>query len=155
MTSLILQTVGFLLLAAIAVHACILHLRLTRFRLAMADMGLILPTLDASVDRMTHLAGGFAQRMESDMHTVEGRVASARRVGSELAAANRAAAEAVAQLELLLRQHRRLDPSRNAPMPRELVEPKGFAERAGLPPAPEAAPADARTVTAPYGAGAY
>jgi hypothetical protein len=154
-TSLILQTAGFLLLVAIAVHACILHMRLTRFRTAMTDMGMIMPTLDASVDRMTSLAGGFARRMESDMHTVEGRVASARRVGSELAAANRAATEAVAQLELLLRQHRRLDPNRAPPIPRALVEPKGFAERAGLPPTPEAPLADGRTVTAPSGAGAY
>lgn len=137
MTSLVLQTIGLLLLAGIAVHAVILHMRLTRFRTAMTEMGLILPTLDASVDRMTHLSAGFARRMESDLRTVEERVAAARRAGSDLAAANRAATDAVLQLELLLRQYRRVDPNRNAPIPREQVEPKGFAERAGLPPAPE------------------
>jgi hypothetical protein len=85
---------------------------------------------------MTEVAAGFAQRLQADLQTVEGRLAMARKLGGELAAANRAAEDAAVQLERLLRQHRRLDIVRPTALPRESVEPKGFAERAGLDPAP-------------------
>jgi hypothetical protein len=47
-----------------------------------------------------------------------------------LASANRAAEEAASALDRLLRQHRRMEGARAAALPRELVEPKGCAERA-------------------------
>ena len=64
------------------------------------------------------------------------RLATARRVAAELASVNRSAEEASTYLDRLLRQHRRMEEGRAAPIPRELVEPKGFAERAGLPQIP-------------------
>jgi len=60
-------------------------------------------------------------------------LASARRIAAELASVNRTADEAACQLDRLLRQHQRVESVRAAALPRELVEPKGFAERAGLP----------------------
>ena len=88
-------------------------------------------TLDASVERMTEVATGFSQRLHAELETVEGRVSTARRLGTELAAAGRAAEAACLQLERLLRQHRRIEAAGSSATPRERVEPKGFAERFG------------------------
>jgi hypothetical protein len=128
----VLNAVGFVLLAIVALHSTILHVRLRRLRHALADAGRVLPSLDASVARMAGIAEGFAQRLQNDLSTVEIRLAASRRVSVELAAANRAAEEATCALDRLLHQHRRLEGARAAAIPRELAEPKGFAERAGL-----------------------
>jgi hypothetical protein len=135
MITILFEAIGVLLVAVIAIHSFILHIRLSRFRRVLAEVGDVLPRLDASVGRMTDVAAGFAQRLHADLQTVEGRLAAARKAGVELAAANRVAEDAAVQLERLLRQHRRMDIVRPTPLPRELVEPKGFAERAGLDPA--------------------
>lgn len=129
MTSIIIDITGLLLLTAIAGHSIVLHIRLSRFRRSLAEVGRVLPTLDASVGRMTAVSTGFAQRLQADLQTVEGRLAAARKAGMELAAAHRAAEDTAEQLEKLLRQHRRIDGARPVPLPRELVEPRGFAER--------------------------
>ncbi len=132
MLDLMLNTAGFVLVCAIAVHSVVLHVRLSRLRRALAEAGKLLPRLDASALHMAEVTGEFTQRLQADLQTVDGRVAAARRLGGELAAANRAAEESSAHLERLLRQHRRMDGARPEPIPRELVEPRGFAERAGL-----------------------
>jgi hypothetical protein len=93
----------------------------------------VLPSLDASVGRMSEVVNGFAQRLQTDLTAVESRLASARRVAAELASVNRSAEEASVNLDRLLQQHRRMGDARPVPIPREFVEPKGFAERAGLP----------------------
>ena len=135
MLGFVFNAVACVLLAAIAVHAVVLHIRLTRFRAALAQVGSVLPSFDASVSQATELASGFTGRLLSELETVEGRLAAARRLGSDLATASRTAEEAAVQLERLLRQHQRHEAIRAAALPREMVEPKGFAERAGLPPA--------------------
>lgn len=130
MISIIVDVTGLLLLTAIAGHSIVLHIRLSRFRRSLAEVGRVLPTLDASVGRMTAVSTGFAQRLQTDLQTVEGRLAAARKAGMELAAAHRAAEDTAEQLEKLLRQHRRVDgAARPVPLPREMVEPRGFAER--------------------------
>jgi hypothetical protein len=148
MITIMFEAVGVLLVAVIAIHSFVLHIRLGRFRQVLAEVGEVLPTLDASVGRMTEVAAGFAQRLHTDLQTVEGRLAVARKVGADLATANRAAEDATFQLERLLRQHRRLDIVRPTPLPRELVEPKGFAERAGLDPTPPARETDGASARA-------
>jgi hypothetical protein len=125
----VLNAVGFLLLAVVALHSIMLHVRLRRLRSALADAGRVLPALDASVSRMADIADGFAQRLQNDLSAVEVRLAASRRMSAELASANRTAEEAACALDRLLRQHRRLEGVRPAPIPREQVEPKGFAER--------------------------
>jgi hypothetical protein len=134
MITILCEAMGLLLIAAIAAHSVVLHIRLKRFHRALGEVGAVLPSLDASIGRMTAISTGFAQRLRADLETVEGRLAAARKAGMDLSAANRAAEDATVQLDRLLRQHRRLDIARAAPLARELVEPKGFAERAGLDP---------------------
>jgi hypothetical protein len=133
MLTFVMNAAGFLLVAVVAVHSTVLHIRLNRLRGALAEAGRVLPSLDASVARMTDVAGGFVERLQSDLETVETRLAAARRVAAELASVNRTADEAAVHLDRLLRQHQRVETARAAALPRELVEPKGFAERAGLP----------------------
>ena len=134
MLEIILNVAGVLLMAGVACHTIILHRRLTRLRSALAEAGTVLPSLDASVGRMSQVVDGFAQRLQTDLSAVETRLATARPVAAELASVNRSAEEASTYLDRLLRQHRRIEDVRANQMPRELVEPKGFAERAGLPP---------------------
>ena len=132
--TIIFDALVIVLVGAVAFHSVVLHIRLSRFRRALAEAGEILPNLDASVGRMTAVSDGFAARVQADLHTVEGRLADARKIGVELAA-SRSAAEAVANhLDRLLRQQRRAEMARSTALPRELVEPKGFAARAGLSP---------------------
>jgi hypothetical protein len=138
MITILLEAIGLMLVAAVAAHSAILHIRLGRFHRALAEVGKVLGTLDTSVGRMNTISSGFTQRLQIDLETVEGRLAAARTAGLELSAANRAAKDAAGQLDQLLRQHRRLEIARPAPLPREMVEPKGFAERAGLDPVPSA-----------------
>src|SRR5476651_1159741 len=133
MLEMFLNVAGVLLMIGVACHTIILHRRLTRLRGALAEAGTVLPSLDASVGRMSEVVNGFAQRLQTDLSAVEARLASARRVAAELASVNRTAEEASVNLDRLLRQHRRMEDGRPAPIPREFVEPKGFAERAGLP----------------------
>jgi hypothetical protein len=133
MLNLMVNAAGLLLVAVVAVHSLVLHLRLNRLRGALAEAGRVLPSLDASVARMVDVAGGFTERLQDDLAEVETRLAASRRVAAELASVSRTADEAACQLDRLLRQHRRLEGARAAAVPRELVEPKGFAERAGLP----------------------
>jgi hypothetical protein len=114
----------------------ILHIRLSRFRRALADGGQVLPNLNASVGRLTAVSNGFAERLQADFQTIEGRLADARKILVDLTTSRCAAEETAAHLERLLRQQRRVEMTR--PMPRELVEPKGFAQRAGLERNPEA-----------------
>jgi hypothetical protein len=114
----------------VALHSVLLHVRLHRLRRALADAGRVLPALDASVGRMVDIADGFAQRLQTELATVEVRLAASRRMSVELASANRAAEEAASALDRLLHQHRRMEGARAAALPRELVEPKGCAERA-------------------------
>jgi hypothetical protein len=128
----VMNAVGFVLLAMVALHSIVLHVRLHRLRHALPDAGRVLPSLDASVSRMVEIAEGFAQRLQNDLSTVEVRLAASRRMSAELAAANRAAEETTCALDRLLRQHRRMEGVRAAAIPRELAEPKGFAERAGV-----------------------
>lgn len=143
MLGFLLDAVGCLFVGAIAIHSVVLHLRLGRFRVALDEVGQVLTSFDASVNQIAEMANGFTARMMADLQTVEGRVAAARRLGVELAAASRTAEDAAMQLQRLLRQHKRVEAVRATTLPRELVEPKGFAARAGLPPvssAPDAAP---------------
>ncbi len=134
MIIILLEAMGTLLIAAVAIHSIVLHVRLSRLRRALSAAGDVLPTLNASVSRLTAISAGFAERVQADLATVEGRLAAARKAGMELNAAHRAAEDAAVQLEQLLRQQRRLEIVRQTPIPRELVEPKGFAERARLDP---------------------
>jgi hypothetical protein len=131
MLDLVFNAAVVVLVAAVAAHSVILHLRLHRLGRALAEAGRVLPTLDESVGRMAEITSGFAERLQADLRTVDGRVVLAQRLGKELADVNQAAEEAAAQLERLLRHHRR-EGARAASIPRELVEPKGIAERAGL-----------------------
>jgi hypothetical protein len=137
MLDLILNVAGMLLMFGVACHTIILHRRLTKLRGALAEAGTVLPSLDASVGRMSQVVDGFAQRLQTDLTAVETRLATARRVAAELASVNRSAEEASTYLDRLLRQHRRIEDVRATALPRELVEPKGFAERAGLPKIPQ------------------
>jgi uncharacterized protein YoxC len=129
MLTVLLNIVGLILVAAVAVHSIVLHARLRRFRHALAGVGDMMLTLDASVERMTEVATGFSQRLHAELETVEGRVSTARRLAAELAAAGRAAEAACGKLERLLRQHRQIEAASSSATPRERVEPKGFAER--------------------------
>ena len=129
----VLNAVGFLLLTVVALHSALLHFRLRRLRHALADAGRVLPALDSSVTRMVEIADGFAQRLQTDLESVEIRLAASRRMSAELASANRAAEEAAHALDRLLRQHRRIESVRAPRISRELVEPKGFAERIAAP----------------------
>src|SRR5579862_6954100 len=138
MFELILNIVGVVLMIGVACHTVVLHKRLTRLRGALAEAGAVLPSLDASVGRMSQVVDGFAQRLQTDLSAVENRLATARRVAAELASVNRTAEEASTYLDRLLKQHRRIEEVRANPIPREMVEPKGFAERAGLPKIPPA-----------------
>ena len=134
MLELILNVAGVVLMSAVACHTIVLHKRLTRLRSALTEAGTVLPSLDASVARMSNVVDTFGQRLQTDLNAVEARLAAARRVAAELSSVNRSAEEASTYLDRLLRQHRRLEEVRAAgPIPREFVEPKGFAERAGLP----------------------
>lgn len=135
MLNFMMNAAGLLLVTVVAVHSVILHLRLRRLRAALAEAGRVLPSLDASVSRMVDVAGGFSERLQSDVAAVDTRLAASRRVAAELASVSRSANEVACELDRLLRQHRRLEGARAAAVPRELIEPKGFAERAGLPPA--------------------
>ncbi|HEX3996241.1 MAG TPA: hypothetical protein VHX39_34155, partial [Acetobacteraceae bacterium] len=128
MLEAILNLAGLVLMITVACHTIVLHRRLTRLRSALAEAGTVLPSLDASVDRMSEVVNGFAQRLQTDLSAVEARLASARRVATELASVNRTAEEASVNLDRLLRQHRRMEDGRPTPIPREFVEPKGFAE---------------------------
>ncbi|PPQ27608.1 DUF2968 domain-containing protein [Rhodopila globiformis] len=139
MTNILFDVVAIVLIGAVAVHSVVLHIRLSRFRRALAEVGDVLPSLNASVGRMTAVSNGFAERLQADLQAVESRLADARKIGVELAASRNAAEDIAGHLERLLRQHRRTEtPRRPAPMPRELVEPKGFAARVGLETDPEA-----------------
>jgi hypothetical protein len=133
MLEAILNLAGLVLMIGVACHTIVLHRRVIRLRSALAEAGTVLPSLDASVERMSEVVNGFAQRLQTDLTAVEARLASARRVATELASVNRSAEEASVNLDRLLRQHRRMEDVRPTPIPREFVEPKGFAERAGLP----------------------
>lgn len=138
MTNILFDVVAIVLIGAVAVHSVVLHIRLSRFRRALAEVGDVLPSLNASVGRMTAVSNGFAERLQADLQAVESRLADARKIGVELAASRNAAEDIAGHLERLLRQHRRTETPRPAPMPRELVEPKGFAARVGLETDPEA-----------------
>jgi hypothetical protein len=131
MLTVLLNIVGLVLVAAVATHSVVLHARLRRFRHALADVGDMMLTLDASVERMTEVATGFSQRLHAELETVEGRVSIARRLAAELATSGRTADAACKQLERLLRQHRQIEAAAGGATPRERVEPKGFAERFG------------------------
>jgi hypothetical protein len=133
MLDLILNIAGVILMIGVACHTIVLHRRITRLRGALAEAGTVLPSLDASVGRMSEIVDGFAHRLRTDLTAVEQRLTAARRVAAELASVNRSAEEASTHLDRLLRQHRRMEDVRASAMPREMVEPKGFAERAGLP----------------------
>jgi hypothetical protein len=134
MLSLVLNAVASVLVAAIAVHAVILHVRLGRLRAALSEMGSVLPEFDASVNRIAAMADGFTVKVSAELEGIETRLQAARRLSLELATASREAEEAAIQLGRALRQTKRPEPVRAAALPREMVEPKGFAERAGLPP---------------------
>jgi len=134
MLGLVLDALACVLVAAIGIHAVILHIRLGRLREALAEMGHVLPAFDASVNRVAAMADGFTVTLSTELEGIEGRLKAARRLNTDLTTASRAAEDAAGQLDRLLRQHKRLDALRAASLPRELVEPKGFAERAGLPP---------------------
>jgi hypothetical protein len=157
MLDAILNLAGLVLMLVVACHSIVLHRRLTRLKRALSDAGTVVPSLDASVGRMSEVFGGFASKLQGDLTTIETRLAAARRAAAELASVNRSAEEASQHLDRLLRQHRRLEDVRAAALPRELVEPKGFAERAKLPPvaAPPLPPTRGRIeplVVAPYAA---
>ena len=127
-----LNLAGLVLMVVVACYTMVLHRRLARLRNALKEAGTVLPSLDASVERMSDVIAGFTQRLQTDLTAVEARLAAAQRVAVELAAVSRSAEETSLNLDRLLRQHRRLE-ERPVPIPREFVEPKGFAERAGLP----------------------
>ncbi len=54
----VMNAVGFVLLAMVALHSIVLHVRLHRLRHALPDAGRVLPSLDASVSRMWRLPRG-------------------------------------------------------------------------------------------------
>ena len=142
MLSLVLNAVASVLVSAIAVHAVILHVRLGRLRAALSEMGSVLPEFDASVNRIAAMADGFTVKVSAELESIEARLQAARRLSVELASASREAEEAAAQIGRALRQAKRPESARASALPREMVEPKGFAERAGLPPV-QRAPAHA------------
>jgi hypothetical protein len=134
MLGLVLDALACVLVGAIGIHSVVLHIRLGRLREALAEMGQVLPAFDASVNRVAAMVDGFTVTLGAELEGMEGRLTAARRLNTDLATASRAAEDAAGQLDRLLRQHKRLEALRVAVLPRELVEPKGFAERAGLPP---------------------
>src|SRR5690349_21841972 len=118
MSTIIFDLLAIVLIGAVAVHSVVLHIRLSRFRQALAEVGQVLPNLNASVGRMTAVSNGFAERLQADLETVEGRMADARRIGIELAASRSAAEEVAGHLERLLRQQRRAETARPTAMAR-------------------------------------
>ncbi|CAH2605535.1 protein of unknown function (plasmid) [Rhodovastum atsumiense] len=131
MMNTVLDVTSLVLLSVVLCHAGFLHMRLTRLRRALAEAGDVLPSVDAAVARLGDAASGFARRVQTDLEAVDGRLAGARRTATDLATASRAAEDLASQLERQVRQSRRLEGARAAAIPRELVEPKGFAERIG------------------------
>jgi hypothetical protein len=131
MMGLLLNTATFVLLAAIAAHSILLHVRLRRFRHSLVDVGEMLLTLDASVVQMTEVSNGFSERLRTDVEAMDARVATARRLGVELDAAARIAATAATRLERLLHRQRQAEESGTVAALRARAEPKGFAERFG------------------------
>lgn len=130
MFGLVVDTATFVLMAAIATHSIILHIRLRRFRHSLADVGDMLGTLDASIVQMTTISTGFSERLQTELAAIDASVETARRLGGELEAAGRMAATATVRLERVLRQHRQAEAA-DTPASHPRVEPKGFAERFG------------------------
>ena len=73
MLEAILNLAGLVLMITVACHTIVLHRRLTRLRGALAEAGTVLPSLDASVGRMSEVVNGFAQRLQTDLTAVESR----------------------------------------------------------------------------------
>jgi hypothetical protein len=144
--SLLLEIIVLALLVVVVVHAAFLHLRISRLRRALTDASQVLPSLDAAVARMGDAAGGFARRVQTDLESLDMRIANARRLATELGVASRTAEDMMSGLDRQIRQNRRLEGARAAAIPRELVEPKGFAERLN---AAAAAPAEAVQASIP------
>lgn len=134
------------LLLFVAGYALLLHHRMGRLRRALAEAGQILPALDAAVARMTDTAGSFSGRVQTEMQAVDGRIAGVKRLAGELAQSSRTAEEMLAKLDQQLRQARRVETARSAAVPRERVEPKGFAERMSLMSKADRGPAPAPTL---------
>ncbi|HTR16059.1 MAG TPA: hypothetical protein VMI52_03380 [Acetobacteraceae bacterium] len=125
----LLDATGLALLGFLAAYLAFLARRMNRLRAAIAEAGDVLPALNTAVSRMSDAASGFSRRIQKEMETIDTQVAGARRVSADLAEASRNAGEVVAQLDRQLRQTKRLESARAAAIPRELAEPKGFAER--------------------------
>ncbi len=151
MPTLVLDAAGLGLLAFVAVYLVILTRRMARLRAALAEAGTTLPSLDAAVERMNETAKGLSRRLQGELETVDKRLADLRSAAAELAGAQNSAATLAGQLDRQIRQARRLDTARVAAIPRELVEPKGFAER--LARQSDEAPALTATRAAPSGVG--
>jgi hypothetical protein len=125
----LLDAGGLALLGFLAAYLTFLARRMTRLRAAIAEAGDVLPALNTAVSCMSDVASGFSRRIQKEMETIDTQVAGARRISADLAEASRNAGEVVAQLDRQLRQSKRLETARAAAIPRELAEPKGFAER--------------------------
>jgi hypothetical protein len=149
MLTVLLNVATLALLGVVLVHSVFLYLRISGLRRALTDAGAVLPSLDAAAARMGEAADGFTHRVEGDLQLVEGRLASARRTAADLAAVMHTAEKLSTQLDRKVRQSLRLETARAGAIPRELAEPKGFAERAGVPVAEvqaQAPPPPLRTV---------
>jgi hypothetical protein len=133
MLNLAIDSAALLLLTIVVCHAGFLHMRITRLRRALVEAADVLPSVDAAMARLGEATGGFARRVQADLESVDTRLTGARRTVAELAAASRSAEELASQLDRQVRQARRLEGARAAAIPRELAEPKGFAERVGAP----------------------
>jgi hypothetical protein len=140
MLTSVLNVATLALLGIVLVHSIFLHFRISGLRRALADAGAVLPSLDAATLRMGEAADVFTNRVQGNLQLVEGRLASARRTAADLTTVMHSAEEMATQLDRQVRQSRRLDTARAAAIPRELVEPKGFAEHAGLPAAQASPP---------------
>lgn len=129
MPTLILDAAGLALLFFVAVYLVVLTRRMARLRAALAEAGTTLPSLDAAVERMNETASGLSLRLQNEIAAVDERITTLRGAAGDLDAARTTAETLMSQLDRQLRQARRLDTARSTAIPRELAEPKGYAER--------------------------
>lgn len=132
MIQIALDIATMVMLVCVAAGGLVFHRRVSRLREALLEAGTILPRLDEAMERMNRASNGFSGRIQGEMQAIEGRLAGVKRLASDLSGCNTEAEALLARLDGQLRQAKRLDTARSKAVPRELAEPKGFAERMGL-----------------------
>ncbi|MBK1660029.1 hypothetical protein [Paracraurococcus ruber] len=136
-----LDAAGIVLLVGQAGWIGLLYRRMGSLRGALDSAGEVIEQLDAASQRLDASAGGIARKVRDGVAEVDAKLTSCRKVAQELTVASRNAEEIATRLDQAVRQTKRVTAARAAALPREEVEPLGFARRlAGEPAArPEAA----------------